>query len=132
MGPVQRSGPAPVGIPQLDEQHRELHRLLLRLTATLEKDPGGALPEYRFIQLAEETSAHFKSEEAFLQAVGYPDLAAHRLEHREIIQRFWENQVRWDAPCAPPLADLVEAFADSVQRHLESADRAFTAWLESR
>ena len=89
-----------------------MHRLLLRLTATLEKDPGGALPEYRFIQLAEETSAHFKSEEAFLQAVGYPDLAAHRLEHREIIQRFWENQVRWDAPCAPPLADLVEAFAD--------------------
>ena len=53
---LQWNCPAPVGIPPFDEQHWELHRQLWRLIRTLETDPNGALPEYRFVQLTEQTA----------------------------------------------------------------------------
>ena len=123
--------PALVGVLVLDQQHRELLRLLHRLEKTLEADPGGALPEYRFVQLAEETSAHFKEEEAFLQGVGYPALARHRADHARILEGFRQSLARWDAPGAPPLVDLVKEFAQATQLHLEDADQAFAVWLEA-
>jgi hemerythrin len=125
----QKGDSAPLGVLQLDQQHRDLLRLLQRLERTLEADPGGALPEYRFVQLAEETSAHFQAEEAFLQAVRYPHLAGHRADHDRILEGFRKSLARWDAPGAPLLVDLVREFAQAAQAHLETEDQALALWL---
>jgi len=129
---IQWACPAPMGIPLFDIQHLELHERLRGLLTTLESDPNGALSEYRFIQLSELTAEHFQAEEDYLQAVGYPDLAVHRWDHLKILERFRSDLARWRAPGAPPLSDLVAAFAQAVQTHLEKADRGFALWLESR
>lgn len=132
MRTVQRHAPAPVGVAKLDEQHVELDKLLGRLIETLESDPGGALPEFRFVQLAEQTYAHFRAEEDYLRTMGYPDLGKHRMDHQKILECFRRNLIRWNAPDAPPLAELVEEFAESTLRHMDQADRAFARWLEER
>ena len=128
MAHVQWDLPAPVGILQVDVQHRELHGLLLKLFGTLATDPGGALSEFRFIRLVEQTAQHFKAEEECLQSLGYPDLESHRGDHRKVLERVRENLIRWNAPNAPLLFDLVEDFAESIQRHLDTADQEFSLW----
>jgi len=124
--------PDPIGIAKIEEQNAELDRLLRRLVGTLATDPAGALPEYRLAQLVEQTSEHFRTEEAFLLAVGYPGLAAHRADHERIIQKVRDNLLRLEAPGAPPLADLVEEFSQLTFGHLEAMDEAFIRWLKNR
>jgi hemerythrin len=124
--------PASVGIAWLDEQHLELHRLLWGVLKILETDPSGALAGDRFIQLADQTSEHYRTEEGFLQTMGYPDLVAHRLDHERILERFKENLAQWNDQGAPPLVDIVEAFSESTQSHLKTVDRAFVEWLEEQ
>jgi len=132
MGSVPRHMPLPVGILLLDEQHAELDQLLCRLLETLSVDPGGALSEFRFVQLAEQTGAHFRAEEDCLRKLEYPDLALHRVDHQKILERTRMSLIRWNAPDAPPLVDLVNEFAQSTQRHLLSADHAFARWLQEQ
>jgi len=123
--------PAPVGMLEIDEQHRELHGLLLKLFGTLATDPNGALPEFRFIRLLEQTAVHFRTEEECFHSLGYPGLDSHRRDHEGVMARIRADLARWDAPDAPPLFDLVEDFAESFQHHLETADQAFADWLET-
>jgi hemerythrin len=129
---ILRNCPPPVGVDLLDGQHLELHRLLWGLMRTLETDPKGFLSEYRFIQFVDQTTEHFRTEEEFLQAMGYPDFAAHRLDHDRILERFKNNLARWNAQNAPPLAEIVEEFVESTQGHLKTVDRAFVEWLEEQ
>jgi hypothetical protein len=129
MASTDWKGPEPIAIAQLGEQQAELDRLLRRLVGTLAIDPGGALPAYRLGQLVEQTSQHFEAEEAFLLAMGYPDLLQHRAEHERIVQRLREELLRLEAPEAPPLAGLVAEYTQLTAAHREMADRAFTAWL---
>ena len=124
--------PEPIGISKINEQNAELDRLLRRLVGTLTTDPGGALPEYRLAQLVEQTSEHFRTEEAFLLSVDYPDLAAHRSDHERIILKLKENLLRLEAPGAPPLVDLVEEFTQLTIAHLETLAKAFGVWLEKK
>jgi hemerythrin len=98
----------------------------------LETDPKGSLSEYRFVQLVNQTTEHFRTEEGFLETMGYPDFATHRLDHDRILERFRGEMVRWHTPSAPPLVDLVEEFAESTQRHLKIVDGAFVEWFEDQ
>jgi len=132
MGHVQWELPALVGIREIDQQHREWHGLLLKLFGTLATDANGALSEFRFIRLVELTVEQFKAEEECLQSLGYPDLANHHLEHEAVLRDTRESLVRWDAPDAPPLIDLVEDFAESNQHHMDTSDQAFAHWLEQK
>ncbi len=129
---ILRNCPPPVGVDLLDGQHLELHRLLWGLVRTLETDPKGPLAEYRFIQLVDQTTEHFRTEEEFMGTMKYPDFVTHRLEHDRILERFKGDMARWHASNAPPLVDMVEEFAELNQSHLKMADQAFSRWLELR
>jgi len=131
MGQIEWNFPMPMGIPSLDTQHWELHRLLWRLMRALEIDPTGPLPKYRLIRLLEQTFEHFKTEEKYFQNLGYPDLVAHQIDHKRILEESRKNLIRWDSPGAPPLVDLVQEFGETIQGHLEKWDQAFATWLET-
>lgn len=66
-----------LGMQSIDEQHRRL----FALAATF----GGSGDQVRvmksLVTLCEYTREHFREEEYMLAAHGYPDLAAHKLEH---------------------------------------------------
>jgi hemerythrin-like metal-binding protein len=129
---ILRNCPAPVGIDRLDEQRLELHRQLWGLLNILEKNPSGAIPENRFIQFADQTTEHYRTEEEFMQTMGFPDLASHRIEHERIVRRFKENMMRWNAPNSPSLVALVGEFAESTLKHSKMMDFAFVKWLGER
>jgi len=127
-----RNCPALVGVTRLDDQHQEMHRLLWGLLKTLETYPSGSQPEYRFIQFSDQTAEHFRTEEEFLETMGYPDLASHRIEHERILERLKEHMARWHTPSALPLIDLAEKFVASTQSHWKTVDRAYVEWLEGQ
>jgi hemerythrin len=79
-----------IGNAEIDDQHRQLfNRINLFLKAT---DKAGllvgAMDMYRY------TREHFSLEENLMQAINYPDRAAHIQQHNQLISRL--NEVSRD------------------------------------
>jgi len=76
-----------IGIPLIDEQHKELFDRVEKFLTALRKDRDWQekLPEIKktlsFMQ--NYVVVHFDAEEAYQKKIGYPDLQQHRLIHKE-------------------------------------------------
>jgi hemerythrin-like metal-binding protein len=84
---TERDGlPLLVGVRFLDEEHTELLRLIARLGDAEQneslKDRSDAIrATIDFAKL------HFANEEHAMEAAGFPELEAHREEHRQLVSR---------------------------------------------
>jgi hemerythrin-like metal-binding protein len=127
MDDPQRKPPAPTGVAQLDEQHQRMHQLF----QLLETDPGHAGAEERFVELFHALVEHFKCEEDYLEARGYPGLKPHRFEHELLLDQFRDSVARRAAPNPPPLGPVVQELADTIRVHSETVDLLYSDWLRS-
>lgn len=130
MAEFQWDCPASVGVGRLDEEHRQLHHLITGLLKTLETSPGAARGEARFMEIFERVVAHFKTEEDYLEAQGFPGLAPHRFEHELLLDWFRDQLVLRGSTGARPLILLVREIAEIIQRHHQTVDRAYAVWLK--
>jgi hemerythrin-like metal-binding protein len=73
-----------MGISFADSDHRVLLRLLNLLEDSLAASEDSSVVASVLDSLAEYTVYHFRREEAFLEACGYPDLADHRRVHERL------------------------------------------------
>lgn len=128
MDDPQWKSPAPTGVDQLDEQHQRMHQLF-RL---LETEPEHAGAEDRFVELFHSLVEHFKCEEDFLEARGFPDLKPHRFEHELLLDLFRDSVIRRSAPHPPPLGAVVQELAEAIRVHSETVDLLYSDWLRAR
>lgn len=120
------------GLPELDDAHRAIHRMLCGLQQTLE---GGAVPEDlqdRVETVRARLEEHFRDEEQLMEALGYPHLEPHRADHRSQEERLQELFLRWQAPDAEPLARLMVALQALLMEHVERVDMDFARWEHLR
>jgi hemerythrin len=105
-----------VGVPEIDEQHRELFAALDGLFVALQR--GRALEEVRPLLdfLDDYATAHFSTEEGLMAQRGFPRLAAHSAEHRAFLDA--SRALRAD----------VEASGASI-RHALRLSSDLTGWL---
>lgn len=79
-----------IGIPLVDDQHRELFDRVEKFVAALRKPGNWAdkLPEVKSTLAFMENYVvvHFDAEEAFQKKIGYPDLEKHHEIHREFTE----------------------------------------------
>ncbi|MDR1352434.1 MAG: bacteriohemerythrin, partial [Treponema sp.] len=82
-----------VGIPLIDEQHKELIRLTNELyQGCLAGDDGGR--EFFFTAVhgaMDYVKYHFSAEEKMLENVNYPRLAEHRKRHEDFVLKMVED-----------------------------------------
>ncbi|HYD68373.1 bacteriohemerythrin [Azospirillum sp.] len=132
MSYVDWPGQLPLGVPELDEDHRELVDTLNGLHDTLAAGTCGrdaASLLLRFVRLARE---HFGREEALMAERGYPAAAEHGREHGELLSvlSFMLDAVRTGQ------AGLDERTLDHVRRwlcgHIENSDAALARFLVRR
>ncbi len=71
-----------VGIPQMDETHREFIDLINRLGQASDEQFSKL-----FEQLLEHTHQHFKNEDIAMEKSGFPPISIHRNEHFRIIDK---------------------------------------------
>ncbi|MDE2586163.1 MAG: hemerythrin family protein [Betaproteobacteria bacterium] len=82
-----------VGMLEIDEQHKALFGTINRLWAVLVGGKGDNAEVLRLIdELERYTVAHFSAEEAFMAQAGYPELVAHKVLHKNFVQRIAEER----------------------------------------
>ena len=76
-----------VGVPLIDEQHRELFRRVNALLALMHRGHSRLETEHLLVFLAGYTAQHFKAEERLMERHGFPDQVSHRQAHAAFEQR---------------------------------------------
>jgi hemerythrin len=117
-----------LGIDILDEAHREMVRLINRLVeAESTAETMSCLEE-----LIALLRAHFRVEEEFLAAIGYPSREAHRREHRIQLAEFVDLHRRLVAREGSRLdAAHLSEIRDWFFNHVVAEDKNFAAFYHN-
>jgi len=122
-----------VGVPELDEQHRELFRRIDRLlTAVLHQDRSEA--ERLLAWLRGYVKDHFAAEERLMAEVAYPDAERHVQEHREFARRLAAIDADFAAhgPTAAVVFALEQQAVGWLRDHVYFTDVALGRYVHAR
>jgi len=81
-----------IGIPQVDEQHKELFDLLNRLHAAVADGKDVKILNAVLDDLIEFAVFHFSSEEVLFESCNYPRTGEHKSEHDELAEKAMDLQ----------------------------------------
>jgi len=119
-----------IGIPEIDEQHREFIALIKRLHTLSRTDVSRKELRTTLAELMAHAQKHFTDEEAHMRRTGYPLLAEHEAEHDAAAAKIHALLVH-DAD-EPDLYRFLSNFlATWVTRHIMGRDGEFGKWLQT-
>lgn len=119
------------GVPILDEQHRLLDRVLLSLCQTLQVNATPRDLAARIEQLQCLVMEHFETEEAIMEAGGYPHLGPHRAEHEVVVERLRELYRVHSEPNGPPLLGMIHQAREMLLSHVRTVDLDYAEHLRA-
>ncbi len=121
-----------VGIPHIDDEHKELIGLIQALE-TLAGAADHETLERILSTLSEYTKRHFLSEETMMKKMEYPKLIEHRNQHRAFIHKVSEFEVQFQSNKAAELSDEILKYLWTwLTTHILVHDKAYEAFRKER
>ena len=121
-----------LGVPVIDAEHRYLVALVNNLHDSLGDGQGGADLLHLFAHLVSYVGRHFRNEEALMEAVGYPALDEHRVQHEELEEQTSELSERFLSEGDQVSAETMEFLRDWICVHVMSDDQDIGAFLHGK
>lgn len=126
-----------VGDATIDGQHRQMIAILNKLADLLDgrEHDDTVTPRRLFDDLALYVTAHFAYEEQRMADAGYPldQVAAHRREHRQLLQTLQSFERHVDSGDAAALAELMPfLYGDWLIHHICQVDKDYAGYLAGR
>ena len=126
------SGSLRVGIPELDEEHREIHGLVVEAKHLVEGKEADADTVSRILDaMARYSEEHFRTEEALMERDGFPGFAAHRAEHLEFRKQTIALSVKKLAREPRVALELLSCLVAWWDSHIEEADQEYANFVAS-
>jgi len=115
-----------LGVAEIDEQHRQLVRLVNRLNRAVNGDEDAGEVAGLFVRLFEATRQHFETEHRYMVQYAYPATTVHDHEH----QRLLEELTRMSSETTPGNELLIlQRVKDWLLDHINAADRQLGHYL---
>ncbi len=122
------SAPAECGLEAIDDDHRQLSRILEKLRRSLATDDPKQFSE--ILSTVEDYSKHhFRTEEMVLYAIGFEELEQHREDHDRIETEIEDLRRSFELGREMQV-DRLGNLADSLHNHIETVDRRYYAYLQ--
>lgn len=122
-----------VGVGKVDDEHRQLFEIAGRVYDHL-NDPGaGAIDAARaaVTELIRYTETHFGSEEAQMEAAGYPALEEHKTLHRHLLAQVRDMEIRLEMGERYAPVELSHFLYNWLVQHIRNQDRKFGEFVAS-
>lgn len=123
-----------VGLAELDDDHKQLIRIINQLGADYPDEDRLAALRQSLVALRRYAEFHFAREEKVMTACAYPDIEEHRGEHRDFVQRILELTRRFDEDPARSAEivnqDLLNFLQDWLTHHILIEDKAYKPHIE--
>lgn len=123
-----------VGVPELDDDHKSLIRIINQLGDNLGDETRQGVLRQCLFALMRYAESHFGREEQVMAACGFPGLDVHKGEHRDFIakikgitQRFEGDPEALAALVGDELLDFLKSW---LQHHILIEDMAYRPFAE--
>lgn len=123
-----------LGVPEIDDQHREIFRrfdiMLHACTAGRAQEEIAPLIDF----LAEYVAVHFRDEELLQEQSGYPGYAEHRAEHADFAERVagLRTALATEGPSLILLIRTNKILVDWLINHISNSDRKLAEFLREK
>ncbi len=121
-----------IGVEVVDGQHKKMIEMVNELHAAMKAREGYAVLNLIFMGLADYTKTHFSTEEDIMLSHEYPEYAAHKKEHEDLIAQVAELRKRADRKELNITIDLLHFLRDWVKNHIMNTDKKLGNFLNSR
>lgn len=115
-----------VGVDSMDGQHQILIRIINQIYDASKKSPQQPQPNQAlFKELIEFTVKHFGEEENVMKNIGYPDLDAHQVIHKNLVKkvlRFKSDFDKNDSQFSEQFLNFLKMWLIS---HIEGIDKRY-------
>ena len=118
-----------VGVQAMDDQHGILMDSLNELRVQATRGTNREQLHRQLERLVEFTGMHFDCEERLLERHGFPDVDAHRSEHRRMLHLIREAVDRASGGDADDLHSVLNVMRASFAEHVEGLDTRYGGWL---
>jgi hemerythrin len=120
------------GDAAIDRQHQDLFTMVNALHDAVVAGRGRDELSATLERLGNYVSAHFQTEERFMQQHAYPDYAAHKAKHDELGQRAAKVIDDYRSGRAVLTIALSRFLAEWLRHHIDGDDKAMIAFFQNR
>lgn len=121
-----------LGVDAIDDQHKELFRLVADLERLINAQAGVSEIQHALNQLLRWAEIHFAAEETLLRVSGYPSIEPHIGEHQTFLDSLRKNiRAMSSRPLAYTETKVFGLLATWLQTHILEIDRHYVPHLEA-
>ena len=121
-----------VKVAKCDEDHKKLFALINSLHDAMMTGKGPQVIEKVVKDLADYTHFHFSAEERLLEQAQYPDLPAHRAQHRVFVNKVKQFQQNLHITTTGQASAVVTFLKDWLTNHIMQTDKQYSAHLNAK
>ena len=126
---VEWSDALSVGVVEIDDQHKELIKMLNKLNTAIHGGWGKETRREVIDQLVEYTRVHFTTEESVMSIAGYPDVEAHKRKHHDLILKVKDYVSKYEKNPDASSYDLLFFLKQWLTEHIIKSDKALGDYL---
>lgn len=116
-----------MGVPELDQQHRELFDAILKLHEAMLNKSSKDIVDGLIVEFRNMLSHHFNYEENFLKNHGIPATKEHRDDHIRMIYQF--EKIACGSKVGLSIR-LMDFFYTSLFTHIEKLDSVYVRGIK--
>ena len=123
-----------IGVPEVDNQHKELFCRVSSLLGALSQGKGKQEVGNTIRFLEEYIIKHFADEEELMKAHSYPGLVNHKLEHILLMEDFARirKNLETEGACLPLLIEIQRRLVDWLTNHIARSDKKIGEYINRK
>jgi hemerythrin len=118
-----------LGIPFIDQQHKELLRLTNQLFTACQGGTANEMFRETIKAMVKYVAEHFGAEEAMMERIKFPELAEHKKEHESFVQKVLEDVRNFEAGRSFVPNAFVRFLKEWVLTHIAMTDKKYADYI---
>ncbi|PLY02707.1 MAG: hemerythrin [Desulfuromonas sp.] len=121
-----------LGIGEIDKQHKALVDLINRLFSAMQSGAGKDVLEETLNGLVDYTRHHFMTEEILMGNYDFPDVDAHKMEHRKFAEEVEAFRQDFQSGNTGISIQLISFLRDWLDSHICETDYKYGEYLRGQ
>lgn len=121
-----------VNVTQMDEQHKNLVRMINELDESISSGTDKEAVKQVLDELLDYTAYHFVSEEKLLENHGYLGLRQQKKEHETLTWRVLDLRSRYESGEGVEAKEVLDFLTEWLRSHLLHTDKEYGPFLNSK
>lgn len=124
--------PHPTGVPEVDEEHKELSSILASMLSAMREGRGDEVSKHFLDVLIQFWERHAETEQTMMKKRGYPGLSKHAEAHRGIIDSMVNMKKIQEEGDVTANIRVFKRVMEEIRDHIRTHDKMMTAFLKGK